>query len=144
MSSAFIPHRAATDPRYDDNLQSDDYYPAIRVSVWRERMRVDDTVSDARSHEILSTAVLLVNDELAVWREAQQTPLPDSKQHHYRRAVYQRAKAIELEWYRDVDTTAKGSERADGLERRIRTALQRSREALRLVLGKSRATIALI
>ena len=46
--------------------------------------------------------------------------------------------------YRDVDTTAKGSERADGLERRIRKALQRSREALRLVLGKSRATIALI
>ena len=76
MSSAFIPHRATTDPRYDDNLQTDDYYPAIRVSVWRERMRVDDTVSDARSHEILSTAVLLVNDELAVWREAQQTPLP--------------------------------------------------------------------
>ena len=145
MSSAFIPHRPGTDPQHDAIDRPDDFYPALTVSDWKARMRVDDNVSAMRSHEILTTALYMVHEELGGWRIKQTaSALTGTKITHYRQAIYQRAKAYELEQYRDIDTTASGGERAEGLESRIDTALQRSREHLRALIGKGRATITLI
>lgn len=144
MSSAFIPHRAGVDPAHDSIANPDGFYPALTVREWKTLLRVDDNVSAARSQEILANAQYLIQAELAAWRAEQTAPLTLPQTHHYRQAVYQRAKAHELEQYRDIDTGEAGSRRAEGLESRIDTALQRSRESLRLLLGKSRATIRLI
>lgn len=145
MSSAFIPHRAGTDPQHDTIARPDDFYPQLRVSDWKARVRVDDNVSAKRSHEILTTALYMIHGELAAWRGKQTAPaLTDTQAIHYRSAVYQRAKAYELEQYRDIDSTDAGARRAEGLESRIDTALQRSREHLRALIQKNRATIRLI
>lgn len=145
MSSAFIPHRPGTDPQHDAIERPDDFYPALSVSDWKNRMRVDDNVSAIRSHEILTSALYMVHAELGEWRAAQTAAaLEGIPAIHYRQAVYQRAKAYELEQYRDIDSTAAGGDRAEGLESRINVALQRSREHLRLLIGKPRATIKLI
>lgn len=145
MSSAFIPHRPGIDLTHDTLERPDDFYPPLSVSDWKTRMRVDDNVSAARSHDILTTAMHMVHEELTQWRGVQKQPALDGVQIvYYRQAVYQRAKAHELEQYRDIDTSEAGSRRAEGLESRIDTALQRSREHLRRLMGKHRATIKLI
>lgn len=145
--SVVIPHGPGN-PKPNEDLIAppDDFYPPLSVAEWKLRMRVDDNVSPARSAEILNCATLDITDELKPWR-AKQTATTlatgrDTKR--YRQAVWQLAKAYELEQYRDIDTTDSGSRRADGLESRIDTALQRSREALRSLMGRGRATIVLI
>lgn len=145
MSSAFIPHHAGIAPAYDAIDHPDDFYPQLTVAAWKSRMRVDDNVSALRSQEILTAAMYMVHAELGDWRSMQTAPSLSAEQSvYYRQAVYQRAKAYELEQYRDIDTTAHGAERAEGLESRINIALQRSREHLRRLIGKPRATIKLI
>lgn len=145
MSSAFIPHRPGTDPQHDAIDRPDDFFPALSVSDWKASMRIDDNVSAKRSHEILTSSLHMVHAELSDWRAAQTAVVLEGiPAIHYRQAVYQRAKAYELEQYRDIDSTVAGSERAEGLESRINVALQRSREHLRLLIGKPRATIKLI
>lgn len=145
--SVVIPHGPGN-PKPNEDLIAppDDFYPPLSVAEWKLRMRVDDNVSPARSAEILNCATLNITDELKPWR-AKQTAATlaagrDTKR--YRQAVWQLAKAYELEQYRDINTTDSGSRRADGLESRIDTALQRSREALRSLMGRGRATIVLI
>ena len=90
--------------------------------------------------------MLDITDELQPWRAQQTTATLAAGRDtaRYLQAVWQRAKAYELEQYRDIDTTDSGSRRAEGIESRIDTALQRSREALRSLMGRGRATIVLI
>ena len=145
--SAFIPHTPGNPPANNDRIiPADDFSPPLSVAEWKLRMRVDDNVSPARSTEILKRAMLDIIDELQPWRAKQTTTtLADGRDSaRYLQAVWQRAKAYELEQYRDIDTTDSGSRRAEGIESRIDTALQRSREALRRLMGRGRATIVLI
>ena len=145
--SAFIPHSPGNPPANADRIvPPDDFYPPLSVAEWKLRMRVDDNVSPARSTEILNRAMLDITDELRPWRAKQTaTTLGEVRDTaRYLQAVWQRAKAYELEQYRDIDTTDSGSRRAEGIESRIDTALQRSREALRSLMGRGRATIVLI
>ena len=145
--SALIPHSPGNPPANGDRIAPpDDFYPALSVAEWKRRMRVDDNVSPARSIEILTSAMYDITDELRPWRARQTaTALAEGRDTaHYLQAVWQRAKAYELEQYRDIDTTDSGSRRAEGIESRIDSALQRSREALRSLMGRGRATIVLI
>lgn len=145
--SVVIPHGPGN-PKPNEDLITppDDFYPPLSVAEWKLRMRVDDNVSPARSIETLNRAMLDITDELQPWRAQQTTATLAAGRDtaRYLQAVWQRAKAYELEQYRDIDNTDSGSRRADGLESRIDTALQRSREALRSLMGRGRATIVLI
>ena len=143
--SALIPHRRAPIEARLNQIQPDDYYPALSVEEWRNYYRVDDTLSAERAHTMLSNATALIQAELDSWREQQTTAtLPERLHISYRQAVYQRAKAHELEQYRDIDTTSAGEKHNYALELRINTALQRSREALHRLKGSTRIMVALV
>lgn len=144
--SAFIPNRSAPrDGRYE-NIQPDDFFPVLGLSQWRDFYRVDDELPNERAAEILTYATLLVQGELAAWREQQAAQhLPGNLAPYYRAAVYNRAKAAVLEQYRSIDTTdTLGDKRAKAHEARIDTAMQRSREAIRYIQGKTRVMVALV
>lgn len=145
--SSYIPHQQPTDPAVDDNIANTDaFYPAVSLADFRRTMRVDDIATDARVAEQIRTAMLMINGEIAFWR-AQQTATELSDEQakaYYRIALYHRAKAYIIEQYRDVDTTKSGHDEASALETRINVYLQRSREALRMLINVGRMTVVLI
>jgi len=62
----------------------------------------------------------------------------------YLSAIFALAKAKLITRYRDIDSTESGQRHAEKIEGSIRYYLQESRESLRLLMGKSRATIDLV
>lgn len=149
-TSAFIPHDRPKTTIADAISNPDPFYPDCRLAEFREKMRVDDTASDARVKEQILTALHFINAELraGLFREQwhpSAANLPEPDVFWYQAAVYHRAKAYIIEQYRDIDTSkTRGDARADDMENRIDVYLQRSREALRRLLHRSRATIKLI
>lgn len=150
MTSAFIPHNRPSVAVEDSITNPDAFYPNFSVLNFRSAMRVDDTVTDSRCKEQLLTAIRFINAELnsLLYREQyypNDTQLPIGvDMDWYITAVYHRAKAYIIEQYHDIDTAKTGQDRADNMEARIDVYLQRSREVLRQLLHRSRATIKLI
>ncbi|MBS9781220.1 MAG: head completion/stabilization protein [Gammaproteobacteria bacterium] len=150
--SSFIPHSKApkpTDNHTDNGMinNSDDFYPAIILSDFRQVMRVDDSVTDSRAVQQIKTAVYMITADIVQWRESarlNKRTLTIDQAELYKMAVYNKAKALIIENYRDIDTTKSGHNRADGMETRIDTYLARSRECQRLLTDKPRTTITLI
>lgn len=147
MANVFIPHHAADDIAIADTITNPDrYFPDVRLADFRRSMRVDDIASDARTAWQITTAMLFVNAETESWRARQTADVlpPGSATACYRLAIYHRAKAYLIEQYRDVDTTKSGHDRAEEMEIRIKVYLQRSREALRQLIGTPRMTVELL
>ncbi|MCF6221649.1 MAG: head completion/stabilization protein, partial [Robiginitomaculum sp.] len=64
--------------------------------------------------------------------------------HQYMAAVFNEAKADLVERYRDFDSTNDGHDEADTLEETIDDYRRKSRENIRALLGRPRATIELL
>lgn len=122
--------------------QTDNRLPKLTLDDFLKSMRIDDNVSQARSLRLLTSSMLAINAELKT--HTFDAPLNEWQQHLYQDAVFNRAKSLVLENYRDIEATAKGHDRSEGMEARIDDYLQKSRESLRLLMGKSRMTVALV
>ena len=151
---SFIPsanHPSQTSGKVSNN----GFFPDIDITQFREVMRVEQPVSNQRTKQALLDAILSVNHELRAWPATQHynvlTEVPSEQYgevsqvtHHYQSAVFNKAKALLLENYRDFDSTKSGHERADQMEERVDDYLRRSRESIRRLLGTAKINIELI
>ncbi|MEM5528061.1 head completion/stabilization protein [Gammaproteobacteria bacterium AS21] len=153
--SAFLVTGQTTE---DSDIVNDVFYPAISPCVFRELMRLDNSVTNPRVRHALIDAMGKVNADLDEWRTQQQdlnylnlsqvpAAIIDSKslhEHDYQRAVFCLAKSEITERYQDYDSTASGISRAEEMEASIDDYRRQARFAIRRILGKPQATVELI
>ncbi|MEN3258512.1 head completion/stabilization protein [Sodalis endosymbiont of Spalangia cameroni] len=111
-------------------VSAGDFWPVVVLRDLRLAARITGGITTSRLMHVTTEAVAHVTDQLQDW-QAHQTAsgysrlqaVPSahingesSKVYRYRRAVYAIARALVLEGYRDVDTTAKGDKAADALD----------------------------
>ncbi|MCW8965196.1 MAG: head completion/stabilization protein [Candidatus Pacearchaeota archaeon] len=142
----------------DQTLINLSFYPDIAVAAFRTAIRAQDTITDQRVIEVLQTALIDVNDELAEWQATQELagytkidevpakmygPLSELT-HLYKTAVYSKAKAQLMENYTDADNTDTGDDRAESMDNSKDAYLREAREAIRKIIGVPRVTVELI
>lgn len=149
------PAPAATD---ETPLANDGWFPEIDLAKLRATARLDGTVTPARLRYSAVQAVLSINRELGVYKEAQRAlghetleavPAPkidgvSAQLAHYLRAVYSTVQADLIERYRDFDTTGAGDKAAEKLELRTCDLRRDVRWAISDFLGIGRTTVELI
>ncbi|WP_447739580.1 head completion/stabilization protein [Pseudomonas laurentiana] len=157
--SGFIPGGLATStPVPGVHINSEAFWPSIDLDKLRETLRIDSSVTSARLETAVIAAVISVNRDLAVWREAQQAAgytsleaVPNEKVQDQSQLVYLYKRAVECaagaevcERYRSYDTTAGGNKKADENEPTIDDYRRDQRWAVRDILGASRTTVELL
>lgn len=157
--SGFIPGGLPPSPPVPGvHINSEAFWPSIDLDKLRETLRIDSSVTAARLETAVIAAVISVNRDLTVWREAKQAAghtslesvpsekIQDQSQlvYLYRRAVECAAGAEVCERYRNYDTTASGNKEADQAAPTIDDYRRDQRWAIRDFLGKSRTTVELL
>ena len=136
-------------------IEQDGFFPELLVDDFRNAMRVDTTIENDRLKGSLIEAALKVNNDLKAFADNAEhdslAEIPadtiDGKSiilQQYVAAVFNEAKASLSERYRDFDSTNSGHDAADKLEMGIDDYRQKSREAVRGILGKPRARVTLL
>lgn len=132
------------------------FYPALSMTVFRDGFRVPATMTDSRVKQALRDAALKIIYDLKPFRESNAAHLTllsvpsevfdgvSVLALAYQTAVFAEAKASLTETYRDFDSTQSGHEEADKLEMGIDDYRRVSRENIRRILGKPRATIRIL
>lgn len=114
----------------DVTLDNHAFFPGLKLTEFREAMRIDSVTTRERAQHALEAAMIEVNDRLWDWAEIQMAEghaalldVPASRgqpeganKRLYLRAVWCLAKAQLVERYRDYDTTKAGHDKADDLE----------------------------
>ena len=139
-------------------IENDGWFPDIDLAMWREQMRIRDSVTPARMREAMIAAILTVGRDLAGWAAERRAegaaslskvpaPMIDGTSSFvllYRRAVFTAAKAEVVERYRDIDLTGSGQRKADDLDPSVTELRRDSLHAIRDIRGVTRTTIDLI
>lgn len=136
LSSTIMPTKV---PDNDRECINENSYPKLKASDFRKNFRIDETVNDNALCNFLTNSAFAINKDLANIKLDFDN---EKNKILYLQAVGARAKSMILETYTDIDT----KKNADGeaVELPADDWKQQSREALRLLLQKPRATIALI
>jgi hypothetical protein len=156
MSNLVI--QAPTPAAAETPIKSSEFWPDIDPAKVRDDQRIDNTVTPPRLRHALVEAIATTNHALLKWRSAQQAggfaKLDDVPAdtvddvsvltQRYQRAVGCLAKALLLERYRDIDTTAKGDKKADTLTDPIDDLRRDHQNALADITGRTRSTVELI
>ena len=114
----------------DTTVSAGDFWPVIKLADLRLAARITGGITTSRLMHVTTEAVAHVTAQLLDWRAGQvkagfhtledvPSVLPSGenvKVYRFRRAVYSIARALVLEGYRDVDTTAKGDKDAAALD----------------------------
>ncbi|WP_438527227.1 head completion/stabilization protein [Enterobacter cloacae] len=123
----------------DTTVSAGDFWPVIKLADLRLAARITGGITTSRLMHVTTEAVAHVTAQLLDWRAGQvkagfhaledvPSALPSGvteklmingenvKVYRFRRAVYSIARALVLEGYRDVDTTAKGDKDAAALD----------------------------
>lgn len=123
----------------DSTVSAGDFWPVIKLADLRLAARITGSITTSRLMHVTTEAVAHVTAQLLDWRAGQikagfhtledvPSVLPSGepeklmingenvKVYRFRRAVYSIARALVLEGYRDVDTTAKGDKDAAALD----------------------------
>ena len=139
-------------------ISSDPFWPSVAIEQVRARLRLDQSVTDARLVTAVSNAIATVNRELHQWSQthiAQGHPtldhVPDQmingqpvRSFLYLRAIDGFVCAEINERYRSYDATRSGDQRAD-IEATTRDDYRRdARFAIRDFLGTPRITVDLL
>lgn len=147
----------------DQTVKNIAFFPDITVKQFRDATRSQDTVTDGRVIEALRSSIITVNDQLSTWKGEQElltyatladVPSDDygidaqapysELTHHYLTAVYSFTKALLIEKFRNVGTTAEGNQRADDFEQSEDAYRREARKSIRKITGKAFVTIELI
>lgn len=121
---SFLP---AQNPAAEPDITNAVFYPDISPTDCRNAVRLEQNITAERLRMALVEAIKFVNTQLNQWKldqmavgigvlEEVNADQIDGESEHvssYRSAVYYLAKADLLEQYRDYDTTATGSQRAE-------------------------------
>lgn len=149
---------APTSPKSEPPISSGPFWPQIDPIEIREQQRIDNTVTPQRLRSALFEAIANANYELQAWQAdrvaegsatladvgAPEIEGTSILVHRYCRAVGCLAKALLMERYRDIDSTAKGDRKADALADPIDDCRRDYRHAISDILGKPRSTVDLI
>ena len=153
-SVTIIPHGSGDTEEI--TLGEDGFFPSLSSNEFRDVMRVTAVITDARVKSALISARLKIGADLKslIQTHIAYDALDDVPAegidgvsvltHRYRMAVYNEAKATLTERYRDIDSTQSGHDEADKLDATIDDYRQVSREHIRALLGKPRATVELL
>lgn len=138
-----------------DQIGGDGWWPAASIGDFRAAMRVGEMVNAVRVRDALVAAMVTVADALAKWRAAQSADTLETVAAAsfggdsrpvilWRRAVYATAAADLAETHNDITAGERGraerDERAAAADELRRTATQ----AIRDLLGRSRAKVVLV
>ena len=154
---SFIVTAPTPDPSEPD-IVSGPFWPDINPGKVREEQRIDNAIHPGRLKAVLIEAIATVNGDLRDWRLIQQeaghgrlTDIDDEeidgekiKVYRYRRAVGCLAKALLLERYRDMDSTAAGDRKANALADPIDDCRRDYLHAVSDIVGRGRCTVELI
>lgn len=143
VTSTFIPRKVPKLAVADEVVNFDPFFPNVSLSAYRAEYKADDMVTDARLKENIETAIIFVNDSLREFR-AGVLSLSETQAHLYLRAVYHRTKIYIYEQSKDIDVTGHGGKTAESYISKIRQEQQREREAIRLLIGRTRVTVSLV
>lgn len=141
-----------------ETIVNNGFWPDLDVSVFRDTMRVDSTITEPRAIHALETALMDANSQLADFQAAQQAaghakavdvPVRPGQragdtERLYLRAVWNLAKAQLIERYRDYDTTKDGIDRSEALAGVIDDCRRDAAWAIRDIKGSRRTTVELI
>lgn len=142
----------------DTPIDNAAFWPEVDPVLIRAAQRIDNTITAARLRDALIEAIASVNGELAPWRDdqlaaghntlaavpAEEIAGASVHTHRYLRAVGCLAKAMLIERYRDIDTSARGDRKAEVMENPIDDLRRDARWALSDIRGVGRSTIELI
>ena len=134
------------------------FWPVVKPDEIRARMRLDGAIAPDRLRAAVVAAILMVNDDLVLWRAKQEAAgfatladVPAEKVDSTSRLVqlYQRAvaccTAAELtERYRSFDASDSANQRADDLTPSIDELRRDQRWAIRDLKGESHVFVELI
>lgn len=141
-----------------DTIGNDGWFPDLSMSVLRDTLRLDGTVTDIRLRESARYAIAHVNHDLAGFAAQHQdsgiTALDDVSAATidgesrlvmlYRRAVASMVKADLIERYRDYDSTDSAQRRALEMDPGADEQRRNARWAVRDILGKPHSVVELI
>ncbi|MEM8594742.1 MAG: head completion/stabilization protein [Pseudomonadota bacterium] len=149
-----IPTQTATQAVVEP-IKNDGFFPDLSVHDFSRDMRLD-IPDDNKRIAALKSAMYKVNEDLAPLKRPDEPSATltshitndvytsDRLNHLYFMAVFNLAKALLIENYRDIDTHRQGHEKSDQMEPRALDYQQRSRENVRQLLGKPRMTVELV
>ncbi|MCW2370213.1 head completion/stabilization protein [Sphingobium sp. B11D3D] len=165
MSFVTSPQPPATPD--DHVIAFGEFWPAIDINAFRDAMRIGgNLIPDARVVEALVGGLIIVDDNLSVWRDSQIAAGHEALAHIpsteitvgagqaavieprlvrlFRRAVYAWATADLIETHRDVSATASGVNDANQVELTPDDHRRNGTHAIRAILGTSRTAVELI
>ncbi|WP_447042519.1 head completion/stabilization protein [Vreelandella sp. H-I2] len=156
--SSFISAGTASSDTAEQAIENNGFWPDIEPSAFRERHRLDSTITHARIESALQAAMATVNRVLRHWQAAKveagyQTmdslPIPVWQAPEvfnvlYLRAVYSTAHASLLERYADYDATNSGRERGERLQDPADGYRRDAAWAISEIEGRPHSTVELI
>ncbi|MGB1239881.1 MAG: head completion/stabilization protein [Pseudomonadales bacterium] len=145
-------------PTEDSRITNNGFFPDVDPNQFREVMRVDSGITNARVRHALIDAIGKINIDLAAFKQLQSNlsiatlsdvpaPQVDGQSQHlhdYQRAVFCQAKAELNERYQDYDSSNNNSGRSDDIADSIDDYRRQSILAVRRIAGVSQSTIELI
>lgn len=157
--SGFVSSPAPAPTPPGSTLACGPFWPDIDVNHFRDVQRIGGTlIADARVKEALMGAVLAVDEDLDLWRTAQEmagyaslVAVPSRQiggesrlKILWRRAVYAHATADLRETHGDISATGTGQGRAEWLDMSADDHRRNAIHAIRDIQGKDRTTVELI
>lgn len=142
----------------EGSITNDGFFPDIDLADLRDATRLPGDITLTRLLQAAVNAMIACNSDLDAYKTssvaagyATLSDVPASQINAesrlvmlYRRAVYSTVKADLTERYRDVDTTATGTKRAEDLTPSIDEQRRNARFAVRDILGIPHSTVELI
>lgn len=136
LSKTIIPTKV---PQDSTECANDAGFPQLKADDFRIDFKIDETVTSDFLCNALTNSAYAINKDLL----NKNIDFDSAKNKNlYSQAVGARAKALIVETYRDIDT--KNAADAEKLELPAEFWKQQSRESIRLLLNKPRATVELI
>ena len=156
--SSFISAGTTDTSTVEDAIENNGFWPDIQPSDFRERHRLDGTITSARIESALLTAMAMVNRLLRHWQAEQveagyptldDIPVPvwqtpGAYLGLYQRAVFSTAHASLLERYADYDATNSARERAEQLLEPADAYRRDAAWAISEIEGRPHSTVELI
>lgn len=156
MNSFVVTAPAA--PAAEPPIQNGAFWPEIDPAKIRDEQRIDNTITAVRLRFNIVEAITATNHALRQYRldqqalgiaaladvEADQIDGVSIQVQRYQRAVGALTKAMLMERYKDIDTTAKGDKKADVLADPIDDHRRDWHNAVADIVGRTRVSVELI
>jgi hypothetical protein len=158
--SGFVASPSNTSPTPDsaDMVDGGEFYLALRISEFRDSMRVSAHVTDIRVRDALRAGMMAAHVDLRAWAvvqvaagfptiDAVEAPEIDFESvlvASWRRAVYSFAAAELVETHNDISSTKDGKDRIVGEALTADDHRRNALHAIRDILGVGRTSVELI